>query len=95
MYNTVYNIRGFMNRDLEFPVIYDLRVIYSGQGNEGIEKISKLLKDLTIDFRPGIIKPGGKGNLVRISFNVTIQNKSLMNTLYSNLNCIDGVKWAT
>lgn len=95
MYAVLYSIRGFMNRELEFPVIYDLRVIYNGKAQDGINKVSKLLKDLSIDSREGVVKPGGKGNLVRIGFNITLLSKPQMDTLYSNLNCIPEVKWAT
>lgn len=84
-----------MNRELDFPVIYDLRVIYSGNSVDGINKIEQLLKDLGIDFRQGVVKPGGKGNLIRLGFNITLLSKPQMDTLYSNLNVIPEVKWAT
>lgn len=84
-----------MNRELQFPVVYDLRVIYNGDAQSGIKKISTLLKDLAIDHRQGSEKPGGKGNLVRLGFNITLLSKSQMDSLYSNLNTIQEVKWAT
>ncbi|MBN2619200.1 MAG: DUF493 family protein [Spirochaetales bacterium] len=84
-----------MNKELQFPVVYDLRVIYSGSATDGLERISKLLKDLSIDSRNGVEKDGGKGQLVRLNFNITILNKEQMNTLYSNLKVIPEIKWAT
>ncbi len=84
-----------MKQELNFPVVYNLRVIYSGTANEGLKSISKLLKDLCIDFRDGIEKPGGKSNLVRLGFNVTLISKDQMDTMYNNLNTIPEIKWAT
>ncbi len=84
-----------MNKELSFPIVYDLRVIYSGSADEGINCISKLLKDLCIEYRPGVQKPGGKSTLVRLGFNVTLLSKTQMDTLYNNLNTIPEIKWAT
>lgn len=87
--------RGFMNKELQFPVVYDLRVIYCGSPEDGIKKVENLLKDLCIDSRKGVIKPGNKSSLVRLGFNITLLSKSQMDSLYNNLNTIPEVKWAT
>ena len=87
--------RGFMNQELQFPLVYDLRVIYGGTPEDGISKVSRLLADLAIDSRDGIIKPGGKPNLSRLGFNITLLSKEQMDTLYKNLNTIPEIKWAT
>lgn len=84
-----------MNKELEFPIIYDLRVIYRGSWENGNKKITRLLDDLCIDYRPGILKPGGKTDLIRIGINITLTSKGQMDTLYNNLNTIPEVKWAT
>ncbi len=84
-----------MNRELQFPVVYDLRIIYSGDADSGIKKINKLLSDLAIDYREATIKPGGKGSLVRLGFNITLLSKEQMDSLYNNLNTIPEIKWAT
>lgn len=84
-----------MNKELQFPVVYNLRIIYEGIAGDGILKISKLLKDLAIDHGTGVVKPGGKGVLNRLAFNVTLLNKEQMDSMYSNLNTISGIKWAT
>lgn len=84
-----------MNQELQFPLIYDLRVIYGGTPEEGISKVSRLLSDLVIDSKPGVIKPGGKTNLSRLGFNITLTSKEQMETLYNNLNTIPEIKWAT
>lgn len=84
-----------MNQELQFPLIYDLRVIYGGSSQEGISKVSRLLFDLAIDSKEGVIKPGGKVNLSRLGFNITLISKEQMDTLYINLNTIPEIKWAT
>lgn len=84
-----------MEKELQFPIVYDLRIIYGGPEAEGLNVISRLLKDLAIDHRDGIVKPGGKENLIRLSFNVTILSKEQMNAMYNNLNTLSEVKWAT
>lgn len=84
-----------MEKELQFPVVYDLRIIYGGSEVEGLNVISRLLKDLAIDHREGIVKPGGKENLKRLSFNITILSKEQMDTMYNNLNNLPEVKWAT
>ncbi len=84
-----------MNQELQFPLVYDLRVIYGGSPGEGISKLSKLLADLVIDSREGVIKPGGKANLSRLGFNITLTSKEQMDSLYNNLNTIPEIKWAT
>ncbi|OQY40776.1 MAG: hypothetical protein B6229_00895 [Spirochaetaceae bacterium 4572_7] len=84
-----------MSKEIIFPIIYDLRIIYRGDSAQGIEHIEKLLKDMSIMYKPGVIKPGGKSDLVRLAFNVTIMNKQQMDVMYGNLNTIPGIKWAT
>lgn len=84
-----------MNQELQFPIVYDLRVIYGGSPEDGLLKVSKLLADLAIDSRAGVVKPGGKSNLSRLGFNITLLSKEQMDTLYSNLNTIPEIKWAT
>ncbi len=84
-----------MNKELQFPIVYDLRIIFNGDSQEGIIKITKLLDDLSISSRPGIVKPGGKSALVRLGFNITLLNKEQMDTLYKNLQSMPGIKWAT
>lgn len=84
-----------MDKEVQFPVVYDLRVIYSGDESEGLLAVSRLLKDLAIDHREGVVKPSGKKSLKRLSFNVTILSKEQMNAMYSNLNTIPEIKWAT
>ncbi len=84
-----------MEKELQFPVIYDLRVIYSGNGEEGIKKISTLLNDLGINYSPGFVKPGGKGSLSRLGINITVISKEQMDTMYKNLQVIPDIKWAT
>lgn len=82
-------------KELQFPVVYDLRVIYKGDSGNGIRKVSQLLKDLTISHTDGILKPGGKSELCRLGFTVTLLNKSQMDSMYSNLKTIPEIKWAT
>ncbi|MGL1894591.1 MAG: DUF493 domain-containing protein [Spirochaetaceae bacterium] len=84
-----------MNKDLQFPIVYDLRIIYSGEPQNGLDNISQLLTDLCIDFRPGIIKEGGKPTLSRLGFNISLSSKQQMDSLYNNLQTIPEVKWAT
>lgn len=84
-----------MNQELQFPIVYDLRIIYGGSPEEGLKKISILLADMVIDSRVGVIKPGGKPNLSRLGFNITLLSKEQMDSLYSNLNTIPEIKWAT
>lgn len=84
-----------MNDELQFPIVYDLRIIFSGEPQIGVVKISKLLTDLCIDYRPGIIKDGGKATLSRLGFNITLLSKQQMDTMYNNLKTIPEVKWAT
>lgn len=86
--------RGFMIKELQFPLVYDLRIIYSGISTDGIKRISALLSDLCINSREGIVKPSGKENLSRLGFNITLLSKQQMDTLYSNLKSIPEVKWA-
>ncbi|QEN06064.1 hypothetical protein EW093_15675 [Thiospirochaeta perfilievii] len=84
-----------MKQELQFPLIYDLRVIYGGVATEGISKITRLLKDLSIECCNEVIKPGGKPNLSRLAFSITLISKEQMDSLYSNLNSVPGIKWAT
>lgn len=84
-----------MNEELKYPVMYNLRVIYSGSAEVGINKISSLLKDLSIELQKSEIKPGGKGNLTRLGFLITVISKEQLDSLYSNLGTIPEIKWAT
>jgi len=84
-----------MNNELIFPIVYDLRVIYSGDGDIGIKKVSNLLNDLSINCSKSVVKPGGSSSLVRLGFNITIFSKVQMETMYRNLKALPDVKWAT
>lgn len=84
-----------MNKELEFPIVYNLRIIYKGDSKTGIIKISSLLQDLTIHHDNGVEKPGGKAGLCRLGFRVTLLSKLQMDSMYSNLNTIPEIKWAT
>lgn len=84
-----------MSNELRFPIVYDLRVIYKGESSNGISAISSLLNDLSINHEPGIVKPGGKIDLCRLGFTVTVYSKEQMESMYSNLNTIPEIKWAT
>lgn len=84
-----------MNKELQFPIVYDLRIIYKGSSDIGINKISSLLKDLAINYVNGVEKSGGKADLCRLGFTVTLLSKSQMDSLYNNLKTIPEIKWAT
>ena len=84
-----------MNKDIIFPVVYNLRVIYQGEANKGLERVTALLKVLKITTNESGEKPGGKGAFTRLGFNITLSSKSQMEALYSNLKTIPEIKWAT
>ena len=84
-----------MNKEINFPVVYDLRVIYRGDAKRGIAQILKLLEVLQITTNSSGERPGGKGPLVRLGFNVILGSKGQMDALYSNLKTIPEIKWAT
>lgn len=84
-----------MNQELQFPIVYDLRVIYGGKADDGLKKVSMLLGDLAISCNKAVEKPGGKENLSRLGFSITLFSREQMDSLYSNLNTIPEIKWAT
>lgn len=83
-----------MDKEIQFPVSYKLRVIFSAEIEQPEMKLKRLLEDLIISHEEAVLQPSSKGSFVRVAVPVTLLSREQMNSLYSNIKLLPGVKWA-
>lgn len=82
--------------ELIFPVTFHLKTVFDLQYSETENKanIELTLSALGIPFRFLTTKKSSKGNFSSLSFEITINNKPLMEKLYEELKTVPGLKMA-
>ncbi|MBI9101498.1 MAG: DUF493 domain-containing protein [Spirochaetales bacterium] len=87
-----FNTRG----ELEFPLSYVLKVIFTDAENEinHTTDLESLLDSLTIPRGTVSSKQSGKGKYVSLSIPVDIESRDKFDNLYRSLNTLPAVKCA-
>ena len=87
---------GFGNKEIKFPVSYDLKVIMLSNENheENTQLIEPIFSALNIKYKTWSNRPSGKGTYTSYSINVQIKDQNTMNKLYEELKKIPQVKMA-
>ena len=86
----------FKDRELEFPLSYDLKVIYTGaeRSAEHLADLEGILEGLKIPHGQGRFRNSGQGRYVSISVPVKIADRPLFDLLYLRLKSCPEIKCA-
>ncbi len=91
------NILGIpKDEEIKFPVSYHLKVVMEDPDDEAkhLETLMEIFQKLDIKFNFHDKKLSSKGNYVSYTYYITLENKSQMDKLYSELKTIKGLKFA-
>ncbi len=81
---------------LEFPLSFDLKVIFDNTLEQAIHhrNLELVLEDASVKSTGATFKPSRKGNYVSISVNVFLETEAQMHLLYEKLRLLPGIKMA-
>lgn len=84
------------NAEIEFPVTFNLKAVIDASASDEInmKKIDEVFNKLKIKSSYLGNKKSSKGTYVSYNFKVTLQNKPQLETLYSDLKNVPGLKFA-
>lgn len=94
--NLMQNKDPFANKKIKFPVTYEIKVIVDATIAESTTKseFEEIVKKLNIPSNGWRKKLSSKGTYISYTSNVVLKNETLMNSLYSDLKGITGLKMA-
>jgi putative lipoic acid-binding regulatory protein len=84
----------FKGQEIEFPVTYNLKAVLPANREDNNERIEKVLTKNKINFSFKSKKVSSKGTYASFTYQVSLENKSQMEKLYSDLNSIEDLKFA-
>ena len=81
---------------LEFPVTYDLKVIFDNTLHQDLHlrNLELVLEDAAVEFSDVKFKPSRQGNYVSISVAIKLASEVQMQLLYKQLRLLPGIKLA-
>ena len=87
---------AIQNAKIEFPVTFELKAVLNASvsDNDNKNNLTKVFENLNISNSFIGNKKSSKGTYVSYNYKVTLQNKSQMEKLYSELKGIPGLKFA-
>jgi putative lipoic acid-binding regulatory protein len=85
-----------VEKKLEFPVHFELKVVLETTQSVEVQQahIAHLLAKLKIENSFVASKPSSKGNFVSYTYKVLISGQMQMDSMYSDLKTLPGIKFA-
>ena len=82
--------------EIEYPVNYDLKVIFETAETIDIQKrnLELVIEDAAVPHKFIRSRQSSKGKYVSLTVNITIDNKEQMQYLYQRLKLLPGIKFA-
>lgn len=82
--------------EINYPVNYDLKVIFASDEESGIlqRNLELVLEDAEVPHEFVKVKNSRKGNFVSLTMNVTIDDAKQMGYLYERLKLLPGIRFA-
>jgi putative lipoic acid-binding regulatory protein len=81
---------------LEFPVTYELKVIFDTTLRQEVHQrnLELVLEDAAVEFSDIKFKPSRQGKYVSISITINLDSEAQMHLLYKRLRLLPGIKLA-
>jgi putative lipoic acid-binding regulatory protein len=82
--------------EIEYPVNYDLKVIFETTEAMDIQKrnLELVIEDAAVPHKFIRSRPSSKGKYVSLTVNVTLQSNEQLQYLYQRLKLLPGIKFA-
>ncbi len=82
--------------EVEFPVNYDLKVIFETEEELEIQQrnLELVLEDSEVKYDFVKSTHSSKGNYVSLTMNITLHSEEQMNHLYQRMKLLPGIKFA-
>jgi putative lipoic acid-binding regulatory protein len=86
----------FGQKEIEYPVNYDLKVIFETGEALDIQKrnLELVIEDAGVAHKFVSSRPSSKGKYVSLTVNVTLQSNEQLQYLYQRLKLLPGIKFA-